>query len=63
MPPADDHLGHARDIGGDAGGEEPHEDGLMQGDAGQRQQPEGSQNRSDGNPAAVTHVAHVAYHP
>ncbi|MCU1541096.1 MAG: hypothetical protein JWM01_2043 [Arthrobacter sp.] len=63
VPTADDYLGHAGHVGGGRSGQEPHEHRLVQGDAGQDQQRYGGQKRSDGYPAAVTHVAHVTNHP
>lgn len=63
VPPAEHHLGHGRHVGSGARGQEQHKHRLHQRDGGQHQQCEGGQKRSDGNPAAVTHVTHVTNHP
>jgi hypothetical protein len=63
VPTADDYLGHARNIRGRGGGQEPHEHCLVQGDGREDQQRNGGQQRPDGYPAAVTHVTHVTNHP
>jgi len=63
VPPADNDLGHTGHVGGDGGGEEPQGHRFMQRDGGQHQQRQGSAKGPDGDPAAVTHVAHVHNHP
>jgi len=63
VPPPDHYLGHARHVGQGAGGQEPQPHRFVQGGAGQHQQGQGGKGRSDGSPAAFTHVAHVTNHP
>jgi hypothetical protein len=63
VAPADDHLGDAGHISRPGGRQEPQEDGFVQRDAGQRQKRQSGEKRTDGNLAAVTHVAHVNHHP
>jgi hypothetical protein len=63
VPPADDHLGHARNVGGGRSGQEAHQHRLVQRDARQDQQSGGGHERSDGYLAAVTHVTHGTNHP
>jgi len=63
VPPADHHLGDAGHVGCGGGRQEPQEHCSVQRNACQRQQRERGEKRTDGNPAAVTHVAHVNHHP
>jgi hypothetical protein len=63
VPAADDHLGHAGDVSHGRSGQEADEYRLVPSQGGQDQQRGGRQERSDGYPAAVTHVTHVINHP
>jgi hypothetical protein len=63
LVPAPDHnLGHAGHVGRGGGADEPQENGLVQGDSRQDQEPQGGKERPDGDLAADSHVTHVNNH-
>ncbi|WP_427133940.1 hypothetical protein [Pseudarthrobacter sp. S9] len=62
VPAADHELGHTGHVGGGGGTEEPQQHGFMQRDAREHQERQGSEERSDRDLSAVTHVAHVNNH-